>query len=601
MMKMLLLISSSTRARGFAKIGARSPAIGVGCRHCHRPSTGPALAATGRRSPSHRGLSTPWDTAPPTRSASSLAGSLRDLLDRAAPPGASPPAAAAPASASATLSTATSAATSRTITIGGRAITTAPTRPAPTPATGAPYAQPLVSISDAYDSGNGELASLRLADGAAEDGVDVHVGVRIRPDPYTALEDARHSQHFSFRATLNPDAPEMRGRFRGRTRIRARYALENAGAASYADAFAGYAAFATTGRTPFDPAAWGRKGDTAYDGKRLTWTHDHEVGEPSAYFAYFPPYSQERHLALVEKCAAAEGVTVASLGQTLDGRELDVVTVGTGSRTCWVIHRQHPGESMAEFYAEGLLTRLLGLDDKWDKVAEKARELYTFHIVSNINPDGSCRGYLRTNAAGQNLNREWCPSPAPAADDGAEGAAADPYAAPTLARSPEVHHLLQRMDATGCDAFLDVHGDEELPFNFLAGSEGTSVWSPRLEGLHGAFLAAYARANGDMQAAVSYEPDAPGAGMSHVCSNQIAERFDCFAATLEMPFKELWGDATTAGEGVPQTGWGPARATQLGASVLDALCYISPYLREEGKFWEGLPEEDAYVRPTSKY
>ena len=57
-----------------------------------------------------------------------------------------------------------------------------------------------------------------------------------------------------------------------------------------------------------------------------------------------------------------------SLGQTISGREIDCVTVGTGPRTCYIIHRQHPGESMAEFYAEGLLNRLLGLDDKWDKV-----------------------------------------------------------------------------------------------------------------------------------------------------------------------------------------------------------------------------------------
>ena len=30
-----------------------------------------------------------------------------------------------------------------------------------------------------------------------------------------------------------------------------------------------------------------------------------------------------------------------------------------------------------------------------------------FHVVPNMNPDGSVRGNLRTNAAGANLNREW--------------------------------------------------------------------------------------------------------------------------------------------------------------------------------------------------
>ena len=57
-----------------------------------------------------------------------------------------------------------------------------------------------------------------------------------------------------------------------------------------------------------------------------------------------------------------------------------------------------------------------------------------------MNPDGSVRGNLRTNAAGANLNREW--------------------QAPTPERSPEVLCVRDAMHATGVDAFLDVHGDE---------------------------------------------------------------------------------------------------------------------------------------------
>ena len=238
--------------------------------------------------------------------------------------------------------------------------------------------------------------------------------------------------------------------------------------------------------------------------------------------------------------------------------------------------------------------RLLGLDDKWDKVSEKAREMYTFHIVPNMNPDGSSAGYLRTNAAGSNLNREWCPSPAPLSEEKKDEEATI-YDAPTLDRSPEVYNILRHMDETGCDAFLDIHGDEALPFNFLAGSEGMSVWGERLKALHGAFLASYGRANADIQSKVSYEPDEPGEGMPNICSNQIAERFDCFSGTLEMPFKQLHN---RKGEASP---WGPEHARQLGASVLDALCYISPYLRSESNFWEDFADEDMYVRPSSKY
>lgn len=39
-----------------------------------------------------------------------------------------------------------------------------------------------------------------------------------------------------------------------------------------------------------------------------------------------------------------------------------------------------------------------------------------------------------------------------------------------LCRS-QVFHVMRRMDETGCDLFLDIHGDEEIAANFLAGSE----------------------------------------------------------------------------------------------------------------------------------
>src|SRR3546814_8300226 len=89
---------------------------------------------------------------------------------------------------------------------------------------------------------------------------------------------------------------------------------------------------------------------------------------------------------------------------------------GDGPLQVWLYARQHPGETMAEWWMEGALERLT---DVADPVARSLRRKARFHIVPNINPDGSFRGHLRTNAAGVNLNREWH--------------------APSLERSPEVH------------------------------------------------------------------------------------------------------------------------------------------------------------------
>ena len=214
-----------------------------------------------------------------------------------------------------------------------------------------------------------------------------------------------------------------------------------------------------------------------------------------------------------------------------------------------------------------------------DGLVRKLLCMYTFYIVPNMCPDGAVRGHLRTNRIGANLNREW--------------ASKGSYEAPTLQRSPEVYFVLGKMKQTGCDVFLDVHGDEGLPYNFLA-QPGVDNWGPRLESLHGAFLAAYVRSNPDMQQKFAYEPKKPS-DVLNIASDQIASRFDCLSLTLEMPFKDCWTNPN------PEKGWSPARARNLGASVLDPLYYIHPYLRAEGEFWTSLPSQDAYVVPTSKY
>ena len=213
----------------------------------------------------------------------------------------------------------------------------------------------------------------------------------------------------------------------------------------------------------------------------------HKPDEEGTYFSFFEPYTYDRHMSLLDKCRSTRGVEVSVIGKTLQGRDMELVKIGSGSLKCWINHRQHPGETQAEWFAEGLLDRLCGLSDfgAVDGLVHKAREAFTFYIVPNMNPDGSNLGYLRCNAGGQNLNREWCNT--------------GDYKAPTLERSPEVYYVLNKMDEIGVDCFADIHGDEEMPFNFIAGAEGCTNWGPRLQGLQGAFLGAYCRANPDMQ------------------------------------------------------------------------------------------------------
>jgi murein tripeptide amidase MpaA len=73
-------------------------------------------------------------------------------------------------------------------------------------------------------------------------------------------------------------------------------------------------------------------------------------------------------------------------------------------RKVWLIARQHPGETMAEWFVEGFLERLLDADDS---VSRALLQQCVFYVVPHMNPDGAVHGNLRTNAVGSNLNREW--------------------------------------------------------------------------------------------------------------------------------------------------------------------------------------------------
>lgn len=245
-----------------------------------------------------------------------------------------------------------------------------------------------------------------------------------------------------------------------------KYVLENAHACSYPEAWPGSTVFYTNSSLePCDDDSWRRNLTTKYVDGKLVFSQVH-AANGSTFFSYFPPYTYSRHLKLIADCSAEISTrgsaisgyrpVVESLGQTLQGREMECISVGRGNLTAWIQHRQHPGEPMAEFFAEGFLHRLLGVgaDGTLDKAVTRVLNQYRLYIVPCMNPDGSVLGHLRTNSAGANLNREWA-------------TVQENYVAPSTDRSPEVHAVLAKMDETGVDFFLDVHGDEGIRVLFF--------------------------------------------------------------------------------------------------------------------------------------
>jgi murein tripeptide amidase MpaA len=363
-----------------------------------------------------------------------------------------------------------------------------------------------ISITSDFDSGNIEILGI---DGDTAD-------LAIRPD-----KDSAFYQWFHFRvAGGRGRALDLR--------------ITNCKGSAYPDGWPNYRA-----RFSNDRQDW-RQAETSYADGVLTIRHTAEAD--AVWFAYFAPYSMERHHDLVARIAGQPGVTLLELGRTLDGQPIDCLEMGSGPKPVWLYARQHPGESMAEWWMEGALDLLT---DPADPVAQTLREKTTLHIVPNMNPDGSRRGHLRTNAAGVNLNREWH--------------------APSLDRSPEVFHALGRMDQTGVAFAMDVHGDESIPHVFIAGFEGIPNWTDRQGELYHRYRNRLAERTTDFQTRRGYGIAPPGKANLSMSTNQLANRFGCVAMTLEMPFKDN-DDQPDA-----ERGWSPERSRALARECLATL------------------------------
>ena len=326
-----------------------------------------------------------------------------------------------------------------------------------------------------------------------------------------------------------------------------RIRIENAGQSSYPEGWEDYQATAS-----YDRSNWFRV-PTHYEDGVLTIEHTPLAG--SVYYAYFEPYSHEQHLNLLGDAQGSGLCQIDDLGSTAQGRDINLLTIGHQAASdlkIWIIARQHPGESMAEWFAEGLLSRLL---DHQDPTARALLDCATFYIVPNMNPDGAALGNQRTNAAGADLNREW-QNPSPE-------------------RSPEVYAVRQKMHETGVDLFLDIHGEEALPYVFAAGCEGNPSYDARLAALEAAFKTALRQASPDFQDEHSYPKTSPGQANLAIAKSYVGETFGCLSYTLEMPFKDNIN--------LPDDdfGWNGQRSLRLGEAILSAILAVCPQLRPD--------------------
>jgi len=264
-----------------------------------------------------------------------------------------------------------------------------------------------VYISQNFDAGNIEVISCDQAN---------NIQLKIRPD-----HQSEFYQWFYFRLS-------------GAKNTQCKMHFLNAGGAAYPGGFENYRICYS-----YDRSSWLRHPTSLKDEvMTVEFTPEYD----SVYFAYFIPYSMERHADLIAKSLQSPLCSHQILGQTLDGQDLDLLKFSSDAvpdekPNCWITARQHPGESMGQWWMEGCIEHLISEQPVMAKSLLSKCNLY---LVPNMNPDGSRRGHLRTNAAGRNLNREWEKS--------------------KLNASPEVFHVKQAMKDIGVSFLLDIHGDE---------------------------------------------------------------------------------------------------------------------------------------------
>jgi murein tripeptide amidase MpaA len=371
-------------------------------------------------------------------------------------------------------------------------------------------------VDDKFDGGNIEVIHIS----------EEKIRLNINKD-----SESDEKQWFYFRAS-------------GAKNILCKFEIENASSVSYPEAWPTCTIVAS-----YDRKTWFRV-PTHYNGKTLTFNLQAECD--IVYFALFEPYSYERHLDLISWSLKQPNCSLLGFCETVENNQVELLQIGTASNSkkkVWIIARQHPAETMAEWFVEGFLKKILSGTSQQNKAL---LEKVTFYIVPNMNPDGSIAGNLRTNGAGIDLNRSWLN--------------------PDKLTSPESHFVFEKMKSIGVDLFLDIHGDEDIPYAFIAGSEGNPGYTNELSLLDAFFRTEFSKATADFCIENGYEANLPNEGDLRIACNQVGEYFNCLSFTIEVPFTDNKYQPNKI------EGWNAQRSMALGASVLTPIKNILPKL-----------------------
>jgi hypothetical protein len=123
------------------------------------------------------------------------------------------------------------------------------------------------------------------------------------------------------------------------------------------------------------------------------------------YLARLEPYRLSDLKLLLASIRTNALAHFESIGETVEGRRLEIVRIGEtdAPHRVFLRARAHPWESGSSWVVQGLIQRLLGADDS----ARQWRQAYCTYVLPMANMDGVARGHTRFNLRGRDLNRGW--------------------------------------------------------------------------------------------------------------------------------------------------------------------------------------------------
>ena len=180
-----------------------------------------------------------------------------------------------------------------------------------------------------------------------------------------------------------------------------------------------------------------------------------KMNGPSLYLARLEPYRLSDLEKFKAEIAGNSNVEITPIGQTVEGRELEIIRVGSADAAHRILirARAHPWEPGGNWVVEGIVRRLL----KGDETAQACLDDYCLYIMPLANKDGVARGRTRFNTNGKDLNRDWLEP-------------ADPQLVPENAA---LEKWLEAMIAAGKrpDLAIDFHNDAWGKLHFPRGEK----------------------------------------------------------------------------------------------------------------------------------